>query len=141
MNQQDKISIGQQIKDGRVAKGYTQQELSDLTGISLRSVQRIEKGEVVPRQYTLRVLAEKLGFPEIPTKAGTSGESSPPPLRQQSNLPRKIILSAALGLFLILGTVAFLAQSTRFPETDFELILLWMSVAAVYFGFIYKIWK
>ena len=57
----DKEVVARAIREGRVAKGLTQQELADLAGISLRSVQRIEGGEVVPRAYTLRVLGEKLG--------------------------------------------------------------------------------
>jgi transcriptional regulator with XRE-family HTH domain len=155
MYQKDTKKIGQWLKDGRAAKGYTQQELSELTGISLRSVQRIEKGEVIPRQYTIRVLADKLGLSEamIDHAFQAKGESrneedqldekdqKTQPAKRASGQPRKIILSIGLGFMLILGTGAFLAQSSGFPETDFERFLLWMSVGMVYFGFLYKIWK
>lgn len=44
----------------REKKNLTQQELSELSGISLRTIQRIEKGEVVPRPFTIRKLQEVL---------------------------------------------------------------------------------
>ncbi len=44
----------------RDKKNITQQELAELSGISLRTIQRIEKGEVIPRPYTIRKLQEAL---------------------------------------------------------------------------------
>ena len=49
MYQLTKKDIANLIKEGRAIQGYTQQELSELTGISLRSIQRIENEEVLPR--------------------------------------------------------------------------------------------
>ena len=43
--------------------GYSQEELSQLSGISLRTIQRLESGTVQPRGYTLRALAESLQVP------------------------------------------------------------------------------
>ena len=44
----------------RKKKNLTQQELSELSGISLRTIQRIEKGEVEPRSFTIRKLQDVL---------------------------------------------------------------------------------
>ncbi len=44
----------------RKKKNLTQQELSELSGISLRTIQRIEKGEVEPRSFTIRKLQDIL---------------------------------------------------------------------------------
>src|SRR5579863_9589337 len=63
MGELSKQEIAALVKEGRSAKGYTQQELADLAKLSLRSVQRIENGEVLPRSYTLRMLAQHLNFP------------------------------------------------------------------------------
>ena len=49
-----------QIKQRRVTLGLSQQELADLTGLSIRTVQRIENGETTPRGFSLRKLAEVL---------------------------------------------------------------------------------
>ena len=52
--------IGRKIKDLRVLKGLTQEDLAERTQLSVRTIQRIEKGEVDPRTYTLNLLAEAL---------------------------------------------------------------------------------
>ncbi|MCH6232445.1 helix-turn-helix domain-containing protein [Cognataquiflexum rubidum] len=50
----------EKIKSLRLAKGLTQQELSDQSGISLRTIQRIENGDVKPSLYSLKKLSEVL---------------------------------------------------------------------------------
>ena len=51
---------GQQIKEARVRKGMTQQELADRTNINVRTIQRIENGEVFARAYSLKMIASVL---------------------------------------------------------------------------------
>ena len=50
------------IRELRTAKGMTQEELAVATGISLRTIQRIEQGKVVPRAFSLKKIAEALGI-------------------------------------------------------------------------------
>ena len=59
-----------QIKQRRVTLGLSQQELADLTGLSIRTVQRIENGETTPRGFSLRKLAEvlKITPEEVPVQ-------------------------------------------------------------------------
>lgn len=57
MNTKD---LALKIKELRKRKEFTQQELSDRTGLSLRTIQRIEKGETTPRGHTLKQLANAL---------------------------------------------------------------------------------
>ena len=52
--------LGIVIKEVRRQKGYTQVDLSDLTGISVRTIQRIEKDMVEPSIYSLKVISEVL---------------------------------------------------------------------------------
>jgi len=163
MDQINGNSIAICIKEGRSRKGYTQQELSDLTGISIRSVQRIENGDVVPREYTLRLLAEQLELKDIGLLNPVPGQPKsmpptdqpaadaalvpqpvlniPPPIPRQLNRHRKIILSTGTGLFLILGTSAFIAQSPKFPETAFEAFCLWSVITVVYTVILFRLWK
>lgn len=54
------MEIGIRIKEIRSSVGMTQQELADAAKIDLRTIQRIENGEVVPRTYTLKLLAKAL---------------------------------------------------------------------------------
>lgn len=54
------MSLAHKIVQIRKAKGYSQEELSNKANISLRTLQRIEKGETEPRGHTLRAIAEVL---------------------------------------------------------------------------------
>ncbi len=54
------MTIGEFIKDLRHKKGITQEELAVKTDISVRTIQRIENGEVDPRSYTLQKIASAL---------------------------------------------------------------------------------
>lgn len=51
------VNPEEKIKTLRLAKGMTQQELADQSGISLRTIQRIEYGEVKPSLYSLKKLS------------------------------------------------------------------------------------
>lgn len=44
----------------RKQKGLTQEELAEQSGITSRTIQRIENGQVVPQAYTLKILAQCL---------------------------------------------------------------------------------
>ncbi|WP_367126796.1 helix-turn-helix domain-containing protein, partial [Mongoliibacter sp.] len=45
--------LGQKIQEWRKAKGMTQEELVELCNINVRTIQRIEAGEVTPRSFTV----------------------------------------------------------------------------------------
>jgi len=49
-------SISEKISKARQQKNMTQAELSQKCHLDIRTVQRIEKGEVSPRAYTLRII-------------------------------------------------------------------------------------
>ena len=54
------METGKLIKELRIKKGMTQEELADKTEVSTRTIQRIENGEVDPRAYTLQMIARAL---------------------------------------------------------------------------------
>mgnify|MGYP001547175033 CR=1 FL=1 len=56
----EKNILAAKIKELRMAKGYSQEYLSDAAQLSLRTVQRMENGETVPRGDTLNRLAKAL---------------------------------------------------------------------------------
>ncbi|GAA4387049.1 helix-turn-helix domain-containing protein [Hymenobacter koreensis] len=45
----------------RKSRGYSQELLAEQSGVSLRTIQRVEQGETVPRGHTLQALAAALG--------------------------------------------------------------------------------
>jgi uncharacterized Tic20 family protein len=56
----DKTSIAKKIIHFRKVKGITQETLAEVTGLNVRTIQRIEAGEVDPRLYTLKSIADAL---------------------------------------------------------------------------------
>lgn len=54
------METGKLIKELRLKKGMTQDELANKTEVSSRTIQRIENGEVVPRSHSLQVIARAL---------------------------------------------------------------------------------
>jgi uncharacterized Tic20 family protein len=56
----DNFDLSKKVKELRARGGLTQEQLADTSGLSLRTIQRIENGETVPRGDTLRRLAVAL---------------------------------------------------------------------------------
>ncbi len=54
-------ALGQHILALRQQKGLTQEELVAQCNISVRTIQRIEAGEVLPRTYTVKTILSALG--------------------------------------------------------------------------------
>jgi transcriptional regulator with XRE-family HTH domain len=54
------MEFGERLKELRTRLNYSQKEISEKTGLTLRTIQRIENNEVKPSLYSLRVLGEAL---------------------------------------------------------------------------------
>ncbi len=54
--------LGLRILELRKQKGLTQDELVDLCNINVRTLQRIENGEVTPRSYTIKTILTALDY-------------------------------------------------------------------------------
>lgn len=54
------MKIGEHIKGIRISKGLTQLELSEKSGIAVRTIQRIENSEVTPSIYSLNAIGATL---------------------------------------------------------------------------------
>ncbi|WP_370979503.1 helix-turn-helix domain-containing protein [Agaribacterium sp. ZY112] len=57
-----KEGLSKRIVEQRVKQGFSQEALADLSGLSLRTIQRVEKGESIPRGRTLKKLAHVLNL-------------------------------------------------------------------------------
>jgi transcriptional regulator with XRE-family HTH domain len=55
------MNFGEQLKEIRTSKGLTQNELSEKSGIALRTVQRMERNEGKPSLYSMNSIGEVLG--------------------------------------------------------------------------------
>ncbi len=85
-------TVGNYIREHRLNKGLSQEELANRSNINIRTIQRIEKGESEPYGATLRALAEAL---EIDTTDVNNGHR------------HKVNPGRALALFR-LSTISFL---------------------------------
>ncbi len=54
------METGKLIKELRLKRGLTQEDLAEKTEVSVRTIQRIESGDVDPRAYTLQTIAKAL---------------------------------------------------------------------------------
>src|SRR5688572_6068323 len=96
----DKTSIAKKIIHYRKLKGITQETLSELCGLNVRTIQRIESGEVDPRLYTLKSIAEAL---EVSLE-----ELLPAPTQHELNQIAILhITPAGFFIFPVIGNVLF----------------------------------
>ena len=54
------MTLGETISDLRKRKGISQELLAEISGVSLRTIQRIERDVTNPRPYTSKILAKAL---------------------------------------------------------------------------------
>jgi transcriptional regulator with XRE-family HTH domain len=54
------MEFGPRLKEMRTGLNISQKELSEKTGLTLRTIQRIENNEVKPSLYSVKVLSEVL---------------------------------------------------------------------------------
>jgi transcriptional regulator with XRE-family HTH domain len=54
------MEFGERLKEIRTGLNYSQAELSEKTGLTLRTIQRIENNEVKPSLHSIKVISEAL---------------------------------------------------------------------------------
>lgn len=100
--------LGRKIAELRKSKGLTQEELVELCNISVRTIQRIETGEVTPRSYTIKTILSALGndLKDIQEEETTSTKSK-----------RALQLAWIFGIFyLLFGFLEGPMDFIRFSE-------------------------
>lgn len=143
--------IADLVKESRMAKGYTQKELAGLSNISIRSIQRIENGEIMPRSYTLKTLAGILDRPfdefarilqqEQETLSAENGTTPHKKSIAGLSKSQRIILSAGSCIIIVLLAWAYTAQSSRFPETTFELLIFLAIIVLILSVNLFLFWR
>ena len=98
--------LGRKILELRKQKGFTQEELVEQCNINVRTIQRIEAGEVMPRSFTLKTILNVLGEDLENLKEGESAENF--------NLKEVTFSSFYLKLAWICGLIYFLSGFVEF---------------------------
>jgi transcriptional regulator with XRE-family HTH domain len=70
-------ALGKKIVEFRKAKGFTQEELVEKCNLNVRTLQRIEAGEVTPRTSTVKLIFEALDI-EFETAVTTNSKKNIP---------------------------------------------------------------
>jgi transcriptional regulator with XRE-family HTH domain len=106
------MTIGQFIKETRLRKGLTQEELAEKTDISVRTIQRIENGEVDPRSFTLQTIASvlEINFEEF---SNYGKEESTVDQTQNDNLWIPLLHLSGLFVLVIPPVVIWLWQKDK----------------------------
>jgi len=114
----------------------TQDELSEQSGVSVRTIQRIEAGQV-PSGYTLKALAKSLGVSEA--------ELRDTPANQSENLKWIKLINLSSLLFLILPPlnlfvplIIILAKKQNSPATRqlVSIQIIWTLIAILFLVFV-----
>lgn len=100
-------ALGQRLTALRKAKNLTQEELVEKSNVSVRTIQRIEAGDVLPRMYTVKVLLAALGETYESFTNQTSQQMENTPQQHASHTNRHTLLVAALAgaVFLVAETI------------------------------------
>ncbi len=91
------MKTGELIRQLRLQKGMTQEELAAKTDISVRTIQRIENNEVDPRAFTLQAIAAAL---EVEFEALNAAEAATPTPDRESFWIPLLHLSGLLLLII-----------------------------------------
>lgn len=107
----------------RRKKGLTQEQLAELSGVTARTIQRIEKGDVVPHTQTLKMLAGCLDIDAELLMDDPEGNLSGQATVTQSSIAPLFHLAALLGLSLpilniILPFILWLIKRDELPGYD-----------------------
>lgn len=98
------LDLGKKIKELRFRKGFSQEELADLTQLSLRTIQRIENGETEARGDSLKRIAQALNI----TPEELTGQTIHPEEHETNSRYLMLLNLSALSflIFPILGIIA-----------------------------------
>ena len=132
-------TIGRQILKRRNEKHLSQEELANQSGISLRTIQRIEKGSVNPHGHTLKALAATL---EIDIPAISEASENTNSLRTLNAIGYLVILFPLIHLLVQLfywNRKITIREDKQKGSGIISFQILWLLATLVAFGLIHVI--
>ncbi|GGZ35973.1 hypothetical protein GCM10007049_31570 [Echinicola pacifica] len=136
--------LGKVIQQHRLSMGMTQEELVERCNISVRTIQRIESGEVTPRSYTIKIIQSVLGIPLDPPLVDRSLDSIPDDFSAKDR--QVFFWSAIIGLaYFILSSYEVFWELTLMADDRQQIppyyTLLKVLVLVSYAGFAYGFYR
>jgi transcriptional regulator with XRE-family HTH domain len=104
------LSLHHKIIDARKNKGLTQEELAARAHVTVRTIQRIESGDTIPRDFTLKALATALHIPfeELAAKEDVARPATQPAPSLQDARHFLHMVNLSSFAYLVLPFVHFL---------------------------------
>nr|WP_299382719.1 helix-turn-helix transcriptional regulator [Allomuricauda sp.] len=101
--------LGLRISELRKQKGYTQEELVERCNINVRTLQRIESGDVTPRSYTIKTILSALDYDyeSLQDSEAAQGSSNIGPVHPKEAKSIHFLLTMAwvAGIFFLITAV------------------------------------
>lgn len=118
--------LGRRIFELRQKKGLTQEELVSLCNINVRTIQRIESGEVDPRNYAVKIILDALGenleqFQKVKNDSQSPLPNIDPGKLQKANTLQLHLKIAWLSgiIYFVIGFIEFAGDWSRYYEDNF----------------------
>ncbi|AFL84806.1 putative transcription factor, MBF1 like protein [Belliella baltica DSM 15883] len=134
--------LGLKIQEWRKAKGLTQEELVERCNLNVRTIQRIEAGEVTPRSYTIKAIMEVLDVSHVEALDYLPKQEE----MNFSSLSKKIFLLAGIAgiIYFFISIIEFYWDGSVFMESGIELpdyyvvlkVFVFISLFFYVFGFV-----
>lgn len=126
--------LGRKIVELRKAQSLTQEELVDVCNLNVRTLQRIESGEVTPRNYTLKLLSEALDFDFNTTLVAETSTKKPgyfdwfKPVYDyvtdlfnlKTDIMRKVMTLTTVALAIAICLMSFKTRETKNTQSSKE---------------------
>ncbi|WP_420573237.1 helix-turn-helix domain-containing protein [Kordia sp.] len=119
--------LGKKIVAFRKAKGYTQEELVEKCNLNVRTLQRIEAGEVTPRTSTIKLIFEALDIEfesiiktnlETETTQKTTQNHSRKLLNSKTSPMKKLLFVLIPTLSILLMFVVMATRKRTFDDSN-----------------------
>lgn len=117
------MELHQKIAIARKKKGLTQEQLAELTNITVRTIQRVESGENVPRPYTIKAIAAALDTTfEALTGSASGGDPVVPKNHQNTGDEEHFlhILCLSCFSFLVIPLAHFLVPAFLLKRSNLQ---------------------
>ncbi len=130
--------LGLKISELRKSKGLTQEELVEQCNISVRTIQRIEAGEVSPRSYTIKTILSALDYDLNQIQIEDSRITKEfkklfllevDDSKEASFLNRQLTIAWISGIvYFVLGFAEFIMDYSRYFLNDMLINTTWYSI-------------
>jgi transcriptional regulator with XRE-family HTH domain len=119
--------LGKKLTELRKAKGLTQEELVEKCNINVRTIQRIEAGEVTPRSFTMKVILAAMDYTlndiavgeQLSMDRGMPANDVLQPTQRNQVLIKHLTAAWMFGIvYFVMGFLEGAAEYFRFEKDD-----------------------